>query len=274
MQNMMKLQEKSKKANWDKFLVELLEKGRYAFTFEDLRSYFNLSEEALLQGLFRYKVKKQVAQVRKGFYAIITPEYSKQGMLPYHLFIDDLMKSLKKPYYVALLSASALYGAAHQQPMEYFVIAQTPAPRSINSKKLKITFLSKNNWEQDDIIQKTTAAGYINVSSPELTALDLLAYVEKFGLNRITTVLHELAQSIKVSTFSRTIKKYPNTPVLQRLGYIMDKVLDEKKIAEVLLKSLNDRNVSPVVLSTQKSKNGLLDETWKVIINMEIESDL
>ena len=54
----------------------------------------------------------------------------------------------------------------------------------------------------------------------------------------------------------------------------MDKVLDEKKIAEVLLKSLNDRNVSPVVLSTQKSKNGLLDETWKVIINMEIESDL
>jgi predicted transcriptional regulator of viral defense system len=271
---MSELLEKNKNASWDRFLVELQEKGRYAFTFDDLRNYFYLSEESLLQGLFRYKQKKQVAQIRKGFYAIITPEYSKQGMLPYHLFIDDLMKSLNKPYYVALLSASALHGAAHQQPMEYFVIAQTPAPRSINSKKLKISFLSKNTWEQDDIIQKTSDAGYINVSSPELTALDLLAYVEKIGLNRITTVLHELAQSIKVSSLSRTIKKYPNTPVLQRMGYIMDKLLNEEKIAEVLLKNLKGRTVSPVLLSTQVSKNGLLDETWKVIINMEIESDL
>ena len=101
--------EKNKYANWDRFLVELQEKGRYAFTFDDLRNYFDLSEESLLQGLFRYKQKKQIAQIRKGFYAIITPEYSKQGMLPYHFFIDDLMKSLNKPYYVALLSASALY---------------------------------------------------------------------------------------------------------------------------------------------------------------------
>lgn len=271
---MSELLEKNKNASWDRFLVELQEKGRYAFTFDDLRNYFDLSEESILQGLFRYKQKKQVAQIRKGFYAIITPEYSKQGMLPYHLFIDDLMKSLNKPYYVALLSASALFGAAHQQPMEYFVIAQTPAPRSINSKKLKISFLSKNTWEQDDIIQKTTDAGYINVSSPELTALDLLAYVEKIGLNRITTVLHELAQSIKVSSLSRTIKKYPNTPIIQRMGYIMDKVLNEKKISDVLLKNLNDRTVSPVLLSTQVGKNSLLDETWKVIINMEIESDL
>ena len=268
------LLEKNKYAKWDKFLVELQEKGRYAFTFDDLRNYFDLSEESLLQGLFRYKQKKQVAQIRKGFYDIITPEYSKQGMLPYHLFIDDLMKSLNKPYYVALLSASALHGAAHQQPMEFFVIAQTPAPRSINSKKLKISFLSKNSWEADDIIQKTTDAGYINVSSPELTALDLLAYAEKNGLNRVTTVLHELAQNIKITQLSRTLRKYPNTPVIQRLGYIMDKVLDEKKITEVITKSLKDRNVSPVLLSTQKPKMGETDETWKVIINMEIESDL
>ncbi len=258
----------------DRYLDKIRSLGRYSFTLEELQKEFDITYLALKQNLYRLKTKNEIAQVRQRFYVIIPPEYSKQGMLPYHLFIDDLMKSLNKPYYVALLSASALYGAAHQQPMEYFVIAQTPAPRSINSKKLKISFLSKNTWEQDDIIQKTTNAGFINVSSPELTALDLLAYVEKIGLNRVTTVLQELAQSIKVSSLSRTIKKYPNTPVLQRMGYIMDKVLDEKKISDVLLKNLKDRTVSPVLLSTQVSKNGLLDETWKVIINMEIESDL
>jgi len=258
----------------DRYLDKISSLGRYSFTLEELQKEFDITYLALKQNLYRLKTKNEIAQVRQRFYVIIPPEYSKQGMLPYHLFIDDLMKSLNKPYYVALLSASALHGAAHQQPIEYYVIAQTPAPRSINSKKLKISFLSKNSWDADDIIQKTTDAGYINVSSPELTSLDLLAYADKNGLNRATTVLHELAQSIKVSSLSRTIKKYPNTPVLQRMGYIMDKVLNEEKIAEVLLKNLKERTVSPVLLSTQVSKNGLLDETWKVIINMEIESDL
>ena len=265
---------KYKNASWDKFLDELQEQGRYTFTFDDLRNRFNLSEEALLQGLYRYKTKKQVAQIRKSFYAIITPEYSRQGMLPPYLFIDDLMKSLDKPYYVALLSAAALHGAAHQQPMEYFVIAQTPAPRSIKSKKLKITFLSRNSWEQNDIVQTKTEAGYINVSTPELTALDLLAYADNFGLNRITTVLQELAQTMKPVTLSKAAKKYPGTPVIQRLGFILDRMLEEEKLAEALLKILNSRQTSPVLLSTKKEKTPEVDVKWNVIKNMEIESDL
>lgn len=258
----------------DRYLDKIRSFGKYSFTLEELQNEFDITYLALKQNLYRLKRKNEIAQVRQRFYVIIPPEYAKQGILPYHLFIDNLMKSLNKPYYVALLSASALHGAAHQQPMEYYVIAQTPAPRSINSKKLKISFLSKNSWDADDITQKTTDAGYINVSSPELTALDLLAYADKNGLNRVTTVLHELVQTFKVTSLSRTIKKYPNTPVLQRMGYIIDKVLKEEKIAEVLLKNLKERTFSPVLLSTKESKNGLLDETWKVIINMEIESDL
>ncbi|HBO25370.1 type IV toxin-antitoxin system AbiEi family antitoxin [Culturomica sp.] len=259
---------------WDQFFVELQSQGRYAFTFEEVGNHFKSSKKTLLQGLYRYKTKKQIAQIRKGFYVIIPPNYSNQGMLPPYLFIDDLMKSLSKPYYVALLSAAALYGAAHQQPMEYFVIAKTPAPRSINNKKLKISFFSKNSWEQDDIVQKTTDVGYLNVSSPELTALDLLAYVDKIGMNRTVTLLQELVQAMKATTLYRTAKRYPNTPVIQRLGYILDKTLSEEKLSNPLLKILNKRNISPVLLITQKEKQGELDETWKVIKNREIESDL
>jgi hypothetical protein len=39
-------------------------------------------------------------------------------MLPVYLFADDLMKSLKKNYYLGLYSAAAIHGAGHQQPME------------------------------------------------------------------------------------------------------------------------------------------------------------
>ncbi len=258
----------------DKYFSSIRSKGRYTFTYDELEQQLGLSDRAIIQSLSRLKKKGEIVQIRKGFYVIIPPEYSQQGMLPPYLFINDLMKSLNKPYYVGLLSAAALHGAAHQQPMEYFVIAQTPAPRSINNKKLKISFFSKNNWEQDDIVQKSTDAGYLNISSPELTALDLLTYVDKMGLNRATTILQELSQVMKASALVKTATRYPSTPVIQRLGYILDKIVGEKKLVDALQKVLSNRTVVPVLLSVQNKKKGEIDEIWKVIINMEIESDL
>lgn len=265
---------KDKNNSWDSFLIDLQTKGRNSFTFDELKGYFNLSEESLLQGLFRYKVKKQIAQVRKGFYAIITPKYSTQGMLPPSLFIDDLMKSLNKPYYVALLSAAATYGAAHQQPMEYFIITQTPAPRSIINKKMKIVFLSKKDWNNDGITQQKTNAGYINVSLPELTALDFFTYSHKIGINRIITVLHELVEEMKSPTLAKIAKKYTNTAAIQRLGYILETEIQNKELADKLWVELTQRKYFPVPLSPQKEKKGDMDSRWKVIRNTIIESDL
>jgi predicted transcriptional regulator of viral defense system len=184
------------------------------------------------------------------------------------------MKSLNKPYYVALLSAAAIFGSAHQQPMEYFVIAETPAPRSIANKKLKINFLSKNNWVQDGIIQQKTNAGYINVSLPELTALDFFAYNHKFGINRIVTVLQELVEEMKPATLAKIAKQYSNTSALQRLGYVLENVLSQEKLAGHLWKILNLRDYFMIPLSAQKEKKGEIDNKWKVIKNMEIDSDL
>jgi len=266
--------EKIKYSNWDSFLVELQSKGRYTFTFDELRTRFDLSEETLLQVVYRYKLKKQVAQIRKGFYAIIPPEYSRQGMLPPYLFIDDLMKSLNKQYYVALLSAASIYGAAHQQPMESFVIARSPAPRSIKNNKLKITFLSKKCWVQEGIIQQKTNAGYMNVSVPELTALDFFEHTHVLGINRIVSILQELVEEMKVSTLIKIAGQYTNTAAIQRLGYILQMHLSYEKLADSLWKVLNKRNFFPVALSPQKEKKGEADNRWRVIKNMEIESDL
>ena len=256
----------------DKYLTEVRAQGHYAFMLEELKNEFALSYPALKQSLYRLKLKKEIAQIRQGFYVIIPPEYSKQGMLPPYLFIDDLMKSLNKPYYVGLLSAAALYGAAHQQPMGYTVITQSPAPRSID--KLKVVFFSRQDFPQDGIIQKKTPAGYINVSSPELTALDFFDYIHKFGINRITTILHELAEAMKPASLLKIAKQYPNTAALQRLGYILEKEISVKKLSDSLWKALNERTSFPVPLSPQKEKKGETDSKWKIIKNMEIESDL
>jgi len=256
----------------DKYLIEVRSQGRYAFTLNEIENKFNMPYYSLRQILYRLKKKNEIAQIRQGFYVIIPPEYSKQGIIPPYLYIDDLMKSLNKPYYVSLLSAAALYGAAHQQPTGYTVITQSPAPRSID--KLKILFFSKQEFLQDGIVQRKTPAGYINVSSPELTALDFFDYIHKFGINRITTVLQELSEEMKPSLLLKIAKQYPNTAAIQRLGYILDTVVSSEKLSDALWKVLNERNFFPVPLSPQKAKKGETDNKWKVIKNMEIESDL
>jgi len=258
----------------DIYLDKVRSQGRYAFTWNEIREQFDISEKALNQALYRLKVKKRVAQIRKGFYAIITPEYSNYGMLPANLFIDDLMKSVNKRYYVGLISAAALYGAAHQQPMQYFVITEKPAMRDIRTKKLKVNFYTKIEWLDQDIIQKKTDAGFINVSSPELTALDLLYYNKSIGLNQAVTILKELSDEIKSENLMRTAKSYPQIASIQRLGYLFEKELKNITLSRALLEILKGIKIFPVPLSNEKDRNGEIDETWKIIKNTTIESDL
>jgi predicted transcriptional regulator of viral defense system len=256
----------------DSFLTEIRAQGRYAFTTDELKDRFGWSPNALNQTLYRAKHKKEIALIRAGFYVIVPPEYSKLGIIPPYLYIDDLMKSLDKPYYVGLLSAAALHGAAHQQPTRYTVIVQSPAPRSVD--KLGVLFFSKQGFLQGGIIQKKTPAGYINVSSPELTALDFFDYLHKFGINRIATVLQELSEEMKPAALTKIATQYPNTAAIQRLGYVLDRVVSEVKLSDALSKALEKRAIFPVPLSPQRGKKGEIDSKWKVIKNMELETDL
>jgi len=259
--------------NWNLLFDNYLKHGKYTFTYEEISKQFLLSDTAISLQLLYYSRKKRIFQIRKGFYGILTLENSAGGILPSDLFIDSLMKHLNKSYYVALLSAAALHGAAHQKPMADFVISQTPAPRSIVNKKMKLYFVSKNSWEQSDIVQMKTRAGYINVSSPELTAFDLVVYSSKFGINRVATVLQELYEVMKPAALKR-IAKTQETAAVQRLGYILNKIAENEKLTNVLLNILENRKVFPVPLSVKKPKKGEIDEKWKIIINMQIETDL
>lgn len=82
----------------------------------------------------------------------------------------------------------------------------------------------------------------------------------KIGLNRTTTVLQELAQSMRVSTLLRTTKRYPSTAIIERFGYILDIVLGEERFAGELQKVLSNRKIGPVLLSIQKDRRGDMAE--------------
>ncbi len=108
-------------------LVESLQRrGRYAFTRAEVEAALPLSEEALTKGLQRLARKGRVRMLRRGFFVIIPVEYSATGMIPTDWFVAELMQFLDLPYYIGVLSAAALHGAAHQQAQEYHVVVPKP----------------------------------------------------------------------------------------------------------------------------------------------------
>lgn len=226
------------------FLVNLRSTGKYAFSLAEVRSKFKQSDEAIKKALQRLKSKGEIALVRNEFYVIVTPEYRSRGVPPPSFFVSDLMKFLNRKYYVALLNAAAYYGAAHQQPQSFSIITIKPSLRNITKENLKINFIVKKDWSEIDIIKRKVDTGYINISSPELTALDLVYYYEQSGgMNRVATILEELSESIKADRLVETASRYVPITAVQRLGFLFDEVLGLKEFSEPLKKYLNTVNL-------------------------------
>jgi len=255
----------------DSYLTEVMSKGRYSVTLDELKTRFEVSEKAILQNIYRLKQRNQLAQVRKEFYVIIPPQYSNRGMLPTTLFISDMMEALNRDYYVGLFSAAALHGAGHQQPMEFQVITEKPALRKIKTDKLSIVFFTKSQWEQDNITKKKTEAGYINVSSPELTAFDLINYHKRIGgLNRIIPILEDLTENINSIRLSKTARDQ-STRTIQRLGYILEE-LGSEPLSNALYSKTKHKLANRIPLSlAHENRLGVVNKKWELIINTTLD---
>lgn len=258
------------------FVDELRSNGRYAFSLREVRGRFEQSDEAIKKALQRLKKKNEIALIRNEFYVIVTPEYRSKGMLPPSLFVADLMKFLGRDYYVGLLNAATYYGAAHQQPQSFSVITIKPGLRNINNDNLKVNFYVKKEWNKGDIVQKKVDTGYINVSSPELTALDLVYYFDQAGgFNRVATVLEELCESIDSDKMLDLVKRFSPVSAVQRLGFILEQILNMPDLSEPIKDYLKTVNYFPVLLRPQKEKPEMITgNDWKVVQNVEIEIDL
>ncbi len=261
----------------DGYIDDRRSEGKYSFTSDDLRKRFDLSNEALKKSLQRLKREKKVTMVRKEFYVIVPPEYRAKGIIPPSFYVGDLMKFLNRDYYVGLLNASALHGAAHQQPQSFTIITRGPSLRKIQNERADIHFLIKKTWNQHGIEKKKVSTGYINVSSPELTALDLINHYDSVGgFDRIATVLHELTESIRAENLIESAKQYKKVVVIQRLGYLLDHILEIVELSDKLYDYLNTLEFYPCLLSPQKNKPDRMvaGNRWKIVPNIGVEPDI
>lgn len=256
------------------YITEMLQKGRYTFTMEEVLNALGTSRVAARNAIYRLKNKNILAEPKQGFYVIVPPEYQKWGCLPADQFVPELMSYLKLPYYVGLLSAAQFYGAAHQQPQIFQVVTKRNLPM-IHCGKIRIMFIANKMVGELPIQQFKTPRGMLIVASPETTALDLIMYPHRSGgMNNILSVLVELAAQMKPASLQDVIKHSANYSWLQRLGYLLEYVGAER-LAEVVEQFLRKYRTRPrALLESESIKDAKLNSRWNILVNVDLENEL
>ena len=262
------------------WVEDLPKRGKITFSKEEVELQFpHLTNRNIQNTLNRLVLKKKIQSVWRGFWVVVPVEYGLKGVVDPIEYIAQLMNFLGQKYYIGLLSAAAIHGAAHQQPMELMLVTDSNHLRAKVKNDVKISFVAKKEIPQQYLQQITVKSGYISVSTPELTAIDLLLYIKNVGgINRVATVLNELAEVIDFERISLDFFQNSNTADIQRLGYLLE-TLGFIEVANSLFQKANEANLKfrkyPLCIKKQPMNltNFPIDEKWKIIINEEIETD-
>jgi predicted transcriptional regulator of viral defense system len=259
--------------NW---VENLQSKGKYVFSLTTMQEELSgFSHIAIKRYLSRLSTKGHILSIHKGYYLIIPPQYKSKGILPPSFYLDTIMNQLNKPYYIGLLNAAAYHGSSHQQPQEFFVVTSLPVMRMTLKKGIKINYISKTDFPNTFLETKNTEAGFLKISNPILTATDLIDFEKRVGgLNRVATVLNELMEVIVPDDFNDDLVQKTAISTLQRLGFILEYILDNSTLANALFESLLQENLYRIPLKVSMPTKGFLaNNRWNIIVNTKIEID-
>lgn len=253
--------------------------GFTTFSFEDVEKNFHERGVSILRTeLSRIIRKRIIHSPYRGFYVIIPPQYALKGIVPPVYYVDQLLAYLHKPYYIGLLNAAELHGAGHQRSQKCSVVTILPKSSVSGSKNKYIEWLYKAQLPSRFLETRNSETGTITFSSPELTAIDLIQYDHYIGgLSRAATVLSELSERIDFSDIDTELFDFVSLSAVQRLGYILERILEETNLAESLHSKLfaYGKRLNYVPLSTRHplAPDVERDSKWKIKINNEIEID-
>ena len=249
------------------------EDGRYAFSRRDAEGVTDASDAAIKMTLYRLKKSGGIVSPRRDFFVVVPREYRSAGSPPASWFIDDLMRHRGRRYYVGLLSAAALHGAGHQQPMAFQVITDA-VERAVEVGRVRVEFHVSNLVEGAATERVLTETGTMVISTPETTAFDMVRFPASCGhWNNVATVLSELADKIDPDELVAGADRVARSDV-QRLGWLLD-LVGESKLADARAKKLAGERLLPTPLtSARDSTDAPLDARWRVLVNDEVEPDL
>lgn len=253
-------------------IKSMLADGKYFFTRDEACAVLGITHEQFRAQAYRLAKNLQLRRLVRNFFMIIPTEYHHLGGLPPHWIIDTLMRHLNQNYYVGLLSAAALHGAAHQQPMVFQIITDK-LTRSITLERGTIEFHVSRHCLIAEKKQITLPTGYTLIATIEQTMIDLVRFpLACGGLNNVATVLNELAQTCNATHFEHILTLNLPITVLQRLGYILE-FLKHGHLAQLVHIALTGSHMQIIPLIPSAPHDGQTNHRFKIIINEPLEID-
>lgn len=253
--------------------------GRQYFTVDQALADLQISKNSLYLAIHRLKVKGELVSPANNLYIIVPSEHQAVGCIPAEDLVPILMKHWQAEYYVCLQTAAMHNGASHQKPQIYQIISNKRL-RVLNIGKIHIEFIYKKTIAGLPLRSIVVKSGYLKMSSPELTAMDLLLYPNHSGgLNHIATILSELIEAINPQKLIELAGKVKGKAWLQRLGFILDHIetmVEDKKnlLISKIQKELENQKIFYTPLAPELPTKGYpRDKKWKIIGNTKIESD-
>jgi predicted transcriptional regulator of viral defense system len=265
---------------FNNYVKKLRASGRRYFTLNEAITELGIKKENLLACVYRLKKKGELFSPAKGLYIMIPSEHYNLGSVPAAELVPILMQYWNLNYYAGLTTAAMYYGSSHQKPQVFQIILDKQIHRPLIFGQIKIECVYKKSFTNLPTQERITETGYLKISSPELTAVDLLLYPSKAGgLNNIATILTELIEVIDPDKLIMLIDVIKEKSWIQRLGYILDNIdaLDENK-KEILINKLQDHlKLKKLFYLSLVAEEPILGASyckkWMIIENLKIEQD-
>ena len=276
--NSTKMAEQYNATNIQAWINARMLRGFYTFSKSDLLSIgLTIAESSIIRSLNRLEHNGTIMSPWQNFYVIIPTEYKLRGIVPPIFYIDKLMQFLNRDYYISLLSAAELNGASHQRSMVFQVTMNGCSVRSGVKNGTRIELFTRQELPLQFTKKIKTKSGYVTVSGPELTALDLVANYNKVGgLSRVAEMLSELCELTMWDNDKLPLLAYLKMPTIQRLGYILD-LLELNDQADALFGLMKQTNKTtrktPLKPELPVADDMEYNNRWKIIENYELEID-
>ena len=251
---------------WD----ELLAVGKSAFTIDDLEESTGASRDAIYAAV-KYAIdRKRLVSPVRGLYVIVPPEHRSWGVVPAAHFIDPMMKHLDVDYYVAYAAAAQWWGAAHQAPQEFDVVASRHVlDRDLD--RVRLRFHTSKRIDTNDVRRVAGPRTMINVASPDLCAADLATRPKLGGgLSNVATILGELPDLDGDRLATITAKRSRSDA--RRLGWLLELVHNDLDLGSLLELAQPDHG-QPTLAAPNRPRQGQHDARWGVLVNTTVEPD-
>ena len=221
------------------------------------------------------RLHPQVVRVspRQDFFLIVNPTQFAIGAPPAAWWLDAYFQNLKRPYYLALLSAAEIYGSSHQAVQIVQVITDRPM-RALEIGRIRVHFYVKARVAETPVLQASGAHAPLKTSTPEATALDLLRYAHTIGgVSRAAQAIEGMASHFTKSSLRQALKAETELSTIQRLGFILEKLKHPafSKLVEARLPG----KLNTTALEQRRPSNlaGALPlaRKWAISVNSDIE---